>query len=49
MSLDIGIIGCGIAGLSAALALSSPVPSHNITLYERSHFANEVGAAIVVS
>lgn len=46
-SLDIAIIGAGIAGLSAALALSS-TSQHNITIYEKSNFTNETGAAILI-
>ena len=45
--LRIAIIGAGIAGLSAALALSHASSSHKITLYEKSKFRNETGAAIV--
>ncbi|SMQ47092.1 unnamed protein product [Zymoseptoria tritici ST99CH_3D7] len=45
--LDVGIVGAGIGGLAAAIALAKS--SHNITIYERSKFSNEVGAAIVVA
>ncbi|KAH9880160.1 hypothetical protein J1614_002186 [Plenodomus biglobosus] len=44
--LDIGIVGAGIAGLTAAAVLSRL--GHNVELYERSNFSNEVGAAINV-
>jgi salicylate hydroxylase len=44
--LKVGIVGCGIAGLSAAIALHTA--GHDIDLYERSSFSNETGAAIVV-
>lgn len=44
--LQVGIVGCGIAGLSAAIALSQA--GHAVDIYERSHFANETGAAIVI-
>ena len=44
--LQVGIIGCGIAGLSAALALSKD--GHSVEMFERSQFKNEVGAAIVI-
>ncbi|KEF62418.1 uncharacterized protein A1O9_00390 [Exophiala aquamarina CBS 119918] len=43
-SLDIAIIGAGIAGLLTAVALAQS--GHNVELYERSKFANEIGAAI---
>ena len=42
--LDIGIVGAGIAGLSAAIATCRA--GHTVTLYERSSFKCEVGAAI---
>jgi salicylate hydroxylase len=42
--LNIGIVGAGIAGLAAAIALRKV--SHNVTVYERSSFKMEVGAAI---
>ncbi|KIM94740.1 hypothetical protein OIDMADRAFT_45659 [Oidiodendron maius Zn] len=42
--LNVGIVGAGIAGLAAAAALSRI--GHNVELYERSQFSNEVGAAI---
>ncbi|KAK4552933.1 hypothetical protein LTR86_010065 [Recurvomyces mirabilis] len=42
--LDIGVIGAGIAGLAAAGALTRA--GHQVDVYERSVFANEVGAAI---
>lgn len=42
--LDIAVIGAGIAGLAAALCLCRA--GHQVTLYERSEFKNEVGAAI---
>jgi salicylate hydroxylase len=45
-TLQIGIIGCGIAGLSAAIALAQA--GHSIDIYERSQFSNETGAAIVI-
>lgn len=46
-SLTIAIVGAGIAGLSAALALSS-TSKHKITIYEKSNFTNETGAAILI-
>lgn len=42
--LDVGIIGAGIAGLAAAGSLRRA--HHKVTVYERSSFLNEVGAAI---
>ncbi|KPI35784.1 6-hydroxynicotinate 3-monooxygenase [Cyphellophora attinorum] len=44
--LQVGIIGCGIAGLSAAIALSRA--GHDVEVYERSTFSNETGAAIIL-
>ncbi|QKX54140.1 uncharacterized protein TRUGW13939_01224 [Talaromyces rugulosus] len=44
--LDIGIVGAGIAGLTAAATLSRL--GHHVDVYERSSFANEIGAAINV-
>ncbi|KAJ9612883.1 hypothetical protein H2200_002824 [Cladophialophora chaetospira] len=44
--LDVGIIGAGIAGLSAAIALSKA--GHVVSLYEKSRFRNETGAAIII-
>ena len=43
-TLDVAIIGAGIAGLAAAISLRRA--AHKVTLYERSSFKNEVGAAI---
>ena len=45
-TLDVAIIGAGIAGLAAAIALRRV--GHTVTVYERSSFKNEVGAAIVM-
>ncbi|KAI8939770.1 hypothetical protein NX059_003512 [Plenodomus lindquistii] len=46
--LDIGIVGAGIAGLTAAAVVVLTRLGHNVELFERSNFNNEVGAAINV-
>lgn len=43
-SLDIAVIGGGIGGLPAAIALRRA--GHKVTIYERADFAGEVGASI---
>lgn len=45
--MKIGIIGAGIAGLSAAVALRRA--GHECEVFEQSHFKNEVGAAITIT
>ena len=45
--LHAGIIGAGIAGLSAAIGLSRA--GHDVAVFERSTFKNELGAAILLS
>ncbi|KAL4892398.1 hypothetical protein BDV59DRAFT_193621 [Aspergillus ambiguus] len=45
--LRVLISGAGIGGLSAAIALRQQ--GHNVQLFERSRFANEIGAAIHLS
>lgn len=44
--LEIAVIGAGIAGLAAGIALCRA--GHHVTIYERSMFNNEVGAAITM-
>ncbi|KAF2846019.1 putative salicylate hydroxylase [Plenodomus tracheiphilus IPT5] len=46
LALNIGVVGAGIAGLTAAAVLIHL--GHNVELFERSNFSNEVGAAINV-
>ncbi|KAF2212456.1 hypothetical protein CERZMDRAFT_84791 [Cercospora zeae-maydis SCOH1-5] len=48
-SLDVAIIGAGIAGLSAGIALKRSNPSNVVRIYEKSTFKNEVGAAITLT
>ena len=42
--LRVSIVGGGIAGMSAAIALRKQ--GHSVHIYEQSRFANESGAAI---
>jgi len=46
-ALDIAIIGSGLGGLSAAVALRRA--GHNVTIYERYDFGGEVGASLSVA
>ncbi|TVY82872.1 FAD-dependent monooxygenase OpS4, partial [Lachnellula suecica] len=47
VQLHVLIVGGGIAGLAAARALKKC--GHRVEVFERSHFANEVGAAVSIS
>jgi len=45
--MDTAIIGAGIAGLAASIALTRA--GHSVTVYEKSGFKNEIGAAILIT
>lgn len=47
ISLEVGIIGAGIAGLAAATGLRKA--GHRVELFESSKFRSEIGAAITVT
>lgn len=42
--LDVGVVGGGIGGMSAAIALRRA--GHRVSIYERADFADEVGGSI---
>jgi salicylate hydroxylase len=42
--LNVGVIGGGIGGMSVAIALRRA--GHDVTIYEKSDFAGEVGASV---
>ncbi|OJJ62357.1 hypothetical protein ASPSYDRAFT_129239 [Aspergillus sydowii CBS 593.65] len=46
-ALDVLVVGAGIGGLTAAIALRRQ--GHRVTIYERSKFASEIGAGIHIS
>lgn len=46
-TLNVAIVGAGLAGLAASISLTRS--KHNVNIYERSLFKNEAGAAINVS
>lgn len=45
--LQCGVVGAGVAGLGAAIALSNA--GHDVEIFERSQFKQEVGAAITMT
>ncbi|RGP78781.1 hypothetical protein FLONG3_2979 [Fusarium longipes] len=47
MTLKVGVIGAGIGGLSAAIALRRT--GAQVEIFERSNFQNEIGAAITIT
>ncbi|KAF3405242.1 hypothetical protein DPV78_003195 [Talaromyces pinophilus] len=47
MPLEVIIVGAGIAGLSAAVSLCEA--GHRVRIFEKSKFAAEIGAAVVLS
>ena len=49
LPLNVAIVGAGIAGLCAGIALRRSNQANIITIYERSTFKNEIGAAITLT
>lgn len=47
MSLEIIVVGAGVAGLCAAVALRQA--GHSVIIFEKSRFAAEIGAALLLS
>jgi salicylate hydroxylase len=45
--LQVGVVGAGIAGLAAAIALRRA--NCDVEVFERSSFRNEIGAAVTIS
>jgi len=45
--MDVAIVGAGIAGLAASIALTRA--GHRVAVYEKSRFKNEIGAAITIT
>lgn len=46
-ALHCGVVGAGIAGLTAAIALSNA--GHEVEIFERSQFKHEIGASITMT
>lgn len=45
--MKVGIVGAGIAGLSASIGMRRA--GHEVEVFEQSQFKNEVGAAITIT
>lgn len=46
-AMDCAVVGAGIAGLAACIALRRA--GHNVEVFEKSQFKNEIGAAISIT